>query len=59
MCLIIMMVVGIKQLLSNTWSSIHEKVKQTETELKKSVAYIKKTRVIEKYILRKHLPLST
>ena len=54
-----MMVVGIKQLLSNTWSSIHEKVKQTETELKKSVAYIKKTRVIEKYILRKHLPLST
>ena len=59
MCLIIMMVVGIKQLLSNTWSSIHEKVKQTETELKKNVAYIKKTRVIEKYILRKHLPLST
>ena len=59
MCLIIMMVIGIKQLLSNTWSSIHEKVKQTETELKKSVAYIKKTRVIEKYILRKHLPLST
>ena len=54
-----MMVVGIKQLLSNTWSSIHEKVKQTETELKKNVAYIKKTRVIEKYILRKHLPLST
>ena len=59
MCLIIMMVIGIKQLLSSTWSSIHEKVKQTETELKKSVAYIKKTRVIEKYILRKHLPLST
>ena len=59
MCLIIMMVIGIKQLLSNTWSSIHEKVKQTETELKKNVAYIKKTRVIEKYILRKHLPLST
>ena len=59
MCLIIMMVIGIKQLLSNTWSSIHEKVKQTETEFKKSVAYIKKTRVIEKYILQKHLPLST
>ena len=54
-----MMVIGIKQLLSNTWSSIHEKVKQTETEFKKSVAYIKKTRVIEKYILQKHLPLST
>ena len=32
----------IKQHLSNIWSSIHEKINNTETELKKSVAYKKK-----------------
>ena len=31
----------IKQHLSNIWSSIHEKSNNTETELKKSVAYKK------------------
>ena len=28
MCLIMMMVIGIRQQLSNTWGLIHEKVKQ-------------------------------
>ena len=32
----------IKQHLSNTWSSNHEKLSNTEAELKKSVAYKKK-----------------
>ena len=41
MCLIIIMVIGIRQYLSNTWSSIHEKLSNAEAELKKSVAYIK------------------
>ena len=38
-CFAMTMVIGIKQHLSNTWNSIHEKA---EAELKKSVAYIKK-----------------
>ena len=41
-CLSIMMVICIKQHLSNIWSWIHEKVKQHEAVLKKSVAYKKK-----------------
>ena len=41
-CLIIMMIIGIKQHLSNTWSSIHKKLSSTEAKLEKSVAYIKK-----------------
>ena len=42
MCLSIMMVICIKQHLSNIWGSIHEKVKSnTEAEFKKSVAYKK------------------
>ena len=41
MCLIIMMFTGIKQHLSNIWSSIHENLSKTDTELKKSVAYKK------------------
>ena len=41
MCLIIMMVIDIKQHLSNIWSSIQEKLSNTEAELKKSVAYKK------------------
>ena len=40
--IIIIMVIGIRQYLSNTWRSIHEKLSNTEAELKKSVAYIKK-----------------
>ena len=36
-----MMLTCIKQHLSNTWSSIHEKITNTEIELKKSVAYKK------------------
>ena len=32
-CLSIMMIICIKQHLSNIWSSIHEKVKQYEVEL--------------------------
>ena len=41
MCLIIMMVIDIKQHLRNIWSSIQEKLSNTEAELKKSVAYKK------------------
>ena len=41
MCLIIMMVIDIKQHLSNIWSSIQEKLSNTEAELKKIVAYKK------------------
>ena len=33
--------VCIKQHLSNIWSSVHEKLSNTEAELKKSVAYKK------------------
>ena len=36
-----MMLICIKQHLSKNWSSIHEKVENTETELKKNVAYKK------------------
>ena len=36
-----MMVIDIKQHLSNIWSSIQEKLSNTEAELKKSVAYKK------------------
>ena len=39
------MLVGIKQHLSNIWSSIHEKVKQEWDWVEKSVAY-RKERVI-------------
>ena len=40
-CLTIMMLVCIKQNLSNIWSSIHEKVKQYQGYAEKSVAYKK------------------
>ena len=42
----IMIVICIKRHLSNIWSSIHEKVHEsnTEAELKKRVAYTKKKR---------------
>ena len=42
-CLSMMMLLSIKQHLSNIiWSSIHEKLSNTEVELNKSVAYSKK-----------------
>ena len=41
MCLIIMMVICIKQHLSNIWSSIHGKVKQHWGVVEKSVALSK------------------
>ena len=40
--LTMMMLICIKQHLSNIWSSFHEKLSNTEAELKKSVAYKKK-----------------
>ena len=40
-----MMLICIKQHLSNIWSSIHKKLSNTETELKKSVAYKKACRL--------------
>ena len=43
-----MMVICIEQHLSNIWSSIHEKAKQHEGELKKSVA-CKTKRVVLNY----------
>ena len=49
MCLSIMMVICTKQHLSNILSSIHEKVKKTEAELKKRVAYK------EKHVIRSSL----
>ena len=36
------MFICIKQQLSNIWDSVHEKLSNTETELKKSVGYKKK-----------------
>ena len=41
MCLSVMMVICVKQHLSNIWSSIHEKVKKHWGWVEKSVAYIK------------------
>ena len=41
MCLSVMMVISIKQHLSNIWSPIHAKVKNIEAELNKSVAFKK------------------
>ena len=41
MCFSMMMVTCNKQHLSNIWSWIHEKVSNTEAELKKNVAYKK------------------
>ena len=41
MCLSLMMVICVKQHLSNIWSSIHEKVKNHWGWVEKSVAYIK------------------
>ena len=41
-CLSMMMLLCIKENLSNIWSWIYEKVKNTEAELKKSIAYKKK-----------------
>ena len=41
MCFSIMMVICIKQHLSNIWSSIYEKVKQHWSWVEKSVAYKK------------------
>ena len=46
-CLSMMMLICIKQHLSNIWSSIHEKLSNTEAELKKSVAYKKKRAYLE------------
>ena len=43
-CVSMMMLLCIKQHLSNIWSSIYEKLSKTEAELKKSVAYTKKAR---------------
>ena len=40
-CLSMMMLKCIEQHLSNIWSSTHEKLSNTDTELKKSVAYKK------------------
>ena len=40
-CISKMMVICTKQHLNNIWSSIHEKLSNTEDELKKGVAYIK------------------
>ena len=42
MCLIIMMVICMKQHLSNIWSSIHEKVKQQWDGVEKNAVYKKK-----------------
>ena len=42
-CISMMMLICIKQHLSNIWSSIHEKVKQHRGLVEKSVAYDKKT----------------
>ena len=39
----VMMVICIKQHLSNIWSSVHEKVKQHWALIEKSVVYIKTT----------------
>ena len=36
-----MMIICIKQHLSNIWNSIHAKLSNTEADLKKSVAYKK------------------
>ena len=41
-----MMLICIKQHLSNSWSSIHEKQSNTEAELKKCVAYKKSVKAI-------------
>ena len=49
MCLSIMMATCIKQHLSNIWSSIHEKVNNTEAELKKSVTYKKSIYFCKKF----------
>ena len=43
-----MMIICIKQHLSNIWSSVHEKAKQHWGRVEKSVAY-KKKRVISHY----------
>ena len=48
-----MMVLCIKQKLSNIWSSNHEKVKKlsnTDTELKKSIAYKKACNLLWKLL---------
>ena len=45
-CLSMMMLICIKQHLSNSWSSIHEKQSNTEAELKKCVAYKKSVKAI-------------
>ena len=42
-CLTLMMLIFIKRHLSNIWSSVHEKVSNTEAELKKSVGYTRKS----------------
>ena len=41
-CLNMMMLICIKQHISNIWSSIHEKLNNTEAGLKKGIAYKKK-----------------
>ena len=40
-CLIMTILICIKQHLSNTWTSIHERLNNTDAKLKKSVAYKK------------------
>ena len=51
-CLDAMMVICIKQHLSNTWSLIHEKVKQNWGWFKKSVAYKKSVHIELSWIFR-------
>ena len=36
----------IKQRLNNIWSTVHEKLSNTEAELKKSVAYVKSVHIL-------------
>ena len=47
-CLSIMMAICIKQHLSNIWSLIHEKISNTEAELKKTIAYKKACNLLNK-----------
>ena len=50
-----MMALYIKQHLSNFWSSIHEKLRNTEAELKKGAAYEKKRVVNYDFIIQSFL----
>ena len=57
MCLNIMMAISIKQHVSNIWSSIYEKLSNSEAELKKSVA-CKEKRVPPQSISRRRRKLT-